>query len=347
MESVGVGILGTGRIAHSHLQSLKDFPGARVVSVMDILADRAKAVAEQFNVPNVDTSVEALLARPDLDAVIVATPPVAHHAPVMAALNAGKHVLCEKPFSLNLDEAKEMTAKSESVGKHVAVASARFRCGEASLRAIEMVRDGELGKVFHIRSSSFRQRGRPGLDFWPDAPWFLDKSKAGGGTLMDLGVYQIDLMLWFLGYPKVTSVTATTFHGVGKGAPEGVVYDVEDQANLMIVTEGGASAFLEIGWSTNMAGAEGFFIWGDKAGLKFHPLTKIAEPMDGDRLTETPVLPEIEQGAGQYGDVTQQFVSALREGREPWTPAREALVVAQVMDAAYRSADAGRSVELA
>jgi predicted dehydrogenase len=209
-----------------------------------------------------------------------------------------------------------------------------------------MVQAGELGHVYHVRSSSFRQRGRPGLDFWPDVPWFLDKSKAGGGPLMDLGVYEIDQMMWYLGYPKVKSVNATTYHGVGKPAPEGVTYDVEDHANVMIVTEGGASAFLEIGWSTNMAGAAGLFIWGDKAGLKFRPLTKIAEPMGEHGLTETPVLGENERGPGEYGDVTQQFVRAIVEGREPWTPAREALVVTQIMDAAYRSAEAGRSVEL-
>ena len=85
--------------------------------------------------------------------------------------------------------------------------------------------------------------------------------------------------------PKVKTVTATTFHGVGKGAPEGVVYDVEDQANLMIVTETGASAFLEIGWSTNISGATGRFVWGSKAGLRFGPLTKVSEPMVENKLT--------------------------------------------------------------
>ncbi|MBW3623786.1 MAG: Gfo/Idh/MocA family oxidoreductase [Armatimonadetes bacterium] len=346
MASLGIGIIGTGRIAHQHLRSLKDFAPGRVVSVMDVLQDRAEAVAAEFGIPNIDTSVEGLLQRPEVGAVIVSTPPVAHHGPVMAALEAGKHVLCEKPFSLNLDEAKEMTAKAEAVGRHLAVCSARFRCSKAAQEAYQRVQTGELGTVYHIRSSSFRQRGRPGLDFWPDAPWFLDKSKAGGGTLMDLGVYQIDQMMWYLGYPKVKSVTATTFHGVGKSAPEGVTYDVEDHANVMIVTEGGASAFLEIGWSTNMSGASGLFIWGDKAGLKFDPLTMISEPLEENKLTETALLGDEEKGPGPYGDVTQQFVRAVVEGREPWTPAREALVVTQIMDAAYRSAESGGSVEL-
>jgi predicted dehydrogenase len=346
MDSLGVGIIGTGRIAHSHLKSLQDHPKAGAVAVMDVLEDRAKQVAEEFGVPHADSDMETLLSRPDVDAVIVATPPVAHYAPVMAALRAGKHVLCEKPFSLNLDEAKEMTAEAERTGKHLAVASARFRCGKAAQKAYAMIRDGELGTVFHIRSTNFRQRGRPGLDFWPDAPWFLDKSKAGGGTLMDLGVYQIDLLMWYLGYPKVRTVTATSFHGVGKSAPEGVVYDVEDQVNLMVVTEDGHSAILEIGWSVNMSGAEGFFVWGDRAGLRFDPLTKISEPMKDGRLAETPMFDEAERGAGQYGDVTQQFVNALLEGREPWTPAREALVVAQIMDAAYRSAETRQSTQL-
>lgn len=347
MASLGIGIIGTGRIAHQHLKSLKDDERGRVVSVMDVLQDRAEAVASEYEIPNTDTTLEGLLSRPEVGAVIVSTPPVAHYAPVIAALEAGKHVLCEKPFSLNLGEAKEMTAKAEAAGKHLAVCSARFRCSKAAQAAHRMVQTGEMGTVYHVRSSSFRQRGRPGLDFWPDAPWFLDRSKAGGGTLMDLGVYEIDRMMWYLGFPKVKSVTATTFHGVGKPAPEGVTYDVEDHANVLIVAENGASAFLEIGWSTNISGASGFFIWGDRAGLKFNPLTKIAEPVEEGKLTETVVLGEEDKDPGQYGDVTQQFAHAIVEGHEPWTPAREALVVTQIMDAAYRSAQEGRSVELA
>lgn len=346
MDSLGIGIVGCGRIAHSHLRSVTSHKQARAVAVLDVLPDRAEAMAKEFGVPNVCPDLDSMLSLPELDAVIVCTPPVAHAEPTLAALAAGKHVLCEKPFALDVHEAEQMTSAADKAGKWLAVCSARSRCGAAARKAHELIQDGALGTPYHIRSSSFRQRGRPGIDFWQDATWFQDKSKAGGGTVMDLGVYQLDLMLWLMGNPKVKSVLATTYQGVGAPPPPGVKQDVEDHVTALLVLENGASAVLEQGWSTNMSGADGLMIWGSKAGLRFRPLTMISEPMVDGKLTETRVLDVDDHDNTGYGDVTAAFVNAVLAGKEPFTPARDALEVTRVIDAIYRSAETGRAVSL-
>jgi len=163
---------------------------------------------------------------------------------------------------------------------------------------------------------------------------------------MDLGVYQIDLMLWLMGNPKVKSVLATTYQGVGAPPPPGVKQDVEDHVTALLVLDNGASAVLEQGWSTNMAGADALMVWGSKAGLRFRPLTMISEPMVDGKLTETRVLNVDDHDNTGYGDVTAAFVNAVLAGKEPFTPARDALEVTRVIDAIYRSAQAGQAVSL-
>lgn len=346
MDFLGIGVIGCGRIAHSHLRSVTSHKRAKAVAVLDVLPDRAEAMATEFSVPNVCPDLDSMLSLPNLDAVIVCTPPVAHAEPTLAALAAGKHVLCEKPFALDVHEAEQMTSAADKAGKWLAVCSARSRCGAAARKAHQLIQDGALGTPYHIRSSSFRQRGRPGIDFWQDATWFQDKSKAGGGTLMDLGVYQLDLMLWLMGNPKVKSVLATTYQGVGAPPPPGVKQDVEDHVTALLVLDNGASAVLEQGWSTNMAGADGLMIWGSNAGLRFRPLTMISEPLVDGKLTETRVLDVDDHDNTGYGDVTAAFINAVLAGKEPFTPARDALEVTKVIDAIYRSAETGQAVSL-
>jgi len=346
MEQLGIGIIGTGHIARSHLRSLKAHPPARVVGVYDVIPERAQAAAQEFEVPFVAPSLEALLERSDIDAVIVATPPYAHKDPTIAALKAGKHVLCEKPFALDPSEAEEMTRTAEQAGKYLAVCSARQRCGAAARRAHELVVSGALGKVYHARSSAYRVRGRPGIDILRENTWFIDKKLAGGGALIDIGVYQIDKLLWLLGNPRVTNVLATTFMGIGTPAPAPLVQDVEDHATVMFTCDNGASGILEIAWASNISGVDTFIVLGSEAGLRFNPLTLITAGRYSRNAVEERLLNVPDGDTTGFGDVSQQFVNAILAGREPYTPARDALEVTRVIDAAYRSAETGKPVSL-
>jgi predicted dehydrogenase len=201
-----------------------------------------------------------------------------------------------------------------------------------------------------VRSSQFRVRGRPGIDILKETHWFLDSTQAGGGALIDIGVYQLDVLLWLLGNPRVKTVLCVTRMGIGDPAPPPLVQDVDDHAVVMFTCENGSSGILEITWSSNIAGANALLVFGTRAGLRFGPLTYIRPGhLDARRAVEERALPSsIEDGSYQgFGDVSQQFVNSVLAGREPYTPARDALEVTRVIHAAYESAKTGEAVQLA
>lgn len=347
MDQVGIGIVGAGHIARSHLRALAAHPTARAVAVYDVIPKPARATAEEFGIPHVCPDLTDLVNHPDVQAVIVSTPPDAHMQPTIAALEAAKHVLCEKPFALDPSEAEQMVAAAERNGKYLAVASGRRRCPAAARSAHELITSGRLGQVYHVRSSQFRVRGRPGIDILKDTPWFLDRRRAGGGALIDIGVYDLDLMLWLLGNPQVTNVLASTHQGIGEPASAPLVQDVEDHASVTFTCDNGASGVLEIGWSSNISGANAFLVLGTEAGLRFGPLTYIRPgTFLQNRAVEERVLRAEDGDTTGFGNVTTQFADAVRAGREPYTPARDALEVTRVIDAAYRSVASGTAIQL-
>ncbi|TAK24624.1 MAG: Gfo/Idh/MocA family oxidoreductase [Chloroflexota bacterium] len=361
MAKTRIGIIGTGTIANSHATALQNYPGGEIVAVFDVLGDRAQAYAEKWHVPNVCTSIGQLLAMKEVDAVIVSTPPFAHAEPTMKALQAGKHVLCEKPFALDPNEAQRMVQIADRSGKFLACASARNRCDAAQRKAHEMMESGELGDVYHVRSSRWRFRGRPGHHIFPDSHWFLDMQRAGGGAMMDIAVYQIDTVLWLLGNPKVTSVMASMKQFTEEPPTGGIKQDVEDHVVIMIAAEGGKSAIVEAAWVANMKGADGFYMFGTKAGLRFDPLTKItAAPVtaadglqktswmgsESFRAVEEQILLTPDNYNQDFGSVTQQFVDAIAAGRQPYTPGKDALEITRVIHAAYESVKSGKMVAL-
>lgn len=208
-----------------------------------------------------------------------------------------------------------------------------------------MVAAGELGHVYHVRYGRFRVRGRPGIDMFQDATWFLDKQRAGGGAMMDIGVYQIDLALWLLGNPRVSSVAASTYMGIGAPAPPGVLQDVEDHVVVTMLCENGASAIVETSWSANVTGADALLVFGTQAGLRFEPLTKITVG-DDRQVTEQRIFEVEESRIPTFSRVTAGFVDDVLAGRQPMTPPRDALEVTRVMEAAYRSAATHQAVSL-
>lgn len=180
-----------------------------------------------------------------------------------------------------------------------------------------------------------------------DAVWFLDKQRAGGGAIMDIGVYQIDLALWLLGNPLVSSVVASMYQGIGVPPPEGVKQDVEDHAVITMACKNGASAIVETAWASNVAGADALLVFGTDAGLRFDPLTKITAGPDRKAI-EQPVFEHEEPRTmgGGISRVTASFVEDVLASRQPMTPPRDALEVTRVMAAAYRSVETGRAVSL-
>ncbi|MBI3909859.1 MAG: Gfo/Idh/MocA family oxidoreductase [Armatimonadetes bacterium] len=348
-RTYGIGIIGAGHIGRAHVKTWRECPRAEVRAVVDVIPGRAPVVAHEFKIPSAYTDYAPVLERHDIDLVAVCTPPYAHYQPTVDALQAGKAVLCEKPFALQVGEAERMVAAARASGQHLAVASARFRYGAASCKAKEMIAAGALGRVYYGRASLFRQRGRPGIDLLKDATWFLSKGHAGGGALIDIGVYEIDLMLWLMGNPRVLSVSATTWQGIGDPRPDGMVQNVEDHATVMCQLEGGAAFALEVAWASHIQDQHVRLILGDRGGLQFGPLTFFGPPVavGRDCLSRRVLGKGVGDGAGGgLPGIARAFITALDGGPAPMTPAEEALVVTRVIDAAYCSAATGRPVVL-
>ena len=344
MADIGIGIIGAGRVATYHLQALAKTPEARVIALYDVVPERASETAAAYDVPHVAPTLEDLLERREIEAVIVATPPVAHREHTTMALAAGKHVLCEKPFALDVAEAESMVEAAKEHGRFLAVCSGRDRFGAGPTTAHRLIRSGELGDVYHVRSSGYRLRGRPISDNPKAGPWFVDKSQAGGGALIDIGVYHLDQVLWLLGFPRVTDVLCSTYYGVGATASSPLVQNVEDHAVVMFSCENGASGIVEVAWRSNIVGQDRAIVLGSKAGLRFNPLARVTAGPDRQPVEERLLDVPDDQGT-HFGDITMRFVRSILRGEQPDTSCEEALEVTRLVDAAYRSASIGKAVQ--
>lgn len=342
MSKLKVGVIGVGHIGKSHLKSYAACEQAEVVAIVDVVETALQSAADEYKIPHTFTDYRDLL-KLDVGAVSVCTPPFAHREPTVAAAQAGKHVLVEKPMCLNAAEAKDMVEACRQANVKLGVCHARSRFQPTTEAARKYVASGELGDIYYARVSSLRRRGRPGLDILVNSKWFLDSSKAGGGTLADIGCYNIDSLLYMLGSPQPVSVSAMTFRGVGQQPDASVVYDVEEHATVFVRFEGGVTAVFESAWASNMDSGDGFRLFGTKGGLKTNPFTVYTE-QNGMQVDITPQIPQ-RQGSGN--ELIVDFVQACLNDTPPKTPGEDGLKVMQIIDAAYRSARLGREVNVA
>jgi predicted dehydrogenase len=365
---IGIGLVGAGLIGDWHVRGVRESGVGEVRSVYSRNHERISRFAHDWDIENAARSYDEMLERADIDAVIVSTPTDTHKELTLRAIEAGKHVLCEKPFSLNAPDSLQMVQAAERAGVFLACASARGRSEEQQKVAHALIEAGELGDVYHVRSTDWRLRGRPGHHMYHGMQWWLDQSQGGGGVLIDNGVYMIDSALWMLGFPKVVSVTAQLRQAVEVPPPAGMFQNVEDHAVVFIQCENQKSAIIEVAWVSNMYQQNGISmdIHGTKAGLKsgLEPLVKItsraataeaiaeagneyaaAHPIQEVLVTREHREHTLDTQSHTRG-VTTDFVLSLDAGKQPMTPGRQALEVMRVVDAAYESAARGGSVRL-
>jgi predicted dehydrogenase len=343
-DPVKVGIIGAGMIAHgSHAEALQKLPGVEVVAVADVDGARAREFATKFRIPQVFTEYEAMLARAELDAVSVALPVFLHAPATIAALQAGKHVLCEKPMARTGAEAQSMVDAARASGKKLAVYW-RNRFGAQAMKARQLVESGELGRVYYVRTIGLRWRGRPSFDarMTRFGKWFGSKEQAGGGPLMDIGGYALDLVMGILGFPKVRSASGVTFREIDRERADREGYDVEDLAVGLIRLENGACISIESSFAANIDEPDGTWLFGSRAGLQLdhgRPMT-LYRDRDGQRETV-----EVDTSGVTGTSATAEFIRAIREDRPiAISSGDEALIVTKIQETLYRSAAAGHEV---
>ena len=322
------GLIGAGVAAEIHVTAMRTVPGVEVHAIADAVPERARALATRYGIPDVYESGEALASRAPVDAVAVLTPHHLHLPYVVAAANAGRHVLVEKAIAHTVTAADELIEVCRVRGVTLAgIFQNRFTPAARLLR--EAVASGVLGRVF-LASVTVKEHRAPG--YFLDSPWRGRKGEAGGGVLMIQAIHMLDLLVWVLGMPRrVVAQSRTAVHDV----------QVEDVAVGLLEFESGVVAALQATTGAMPEQPPSIDIHGDRgtatvSGSWGHLALRLrigAEPGE-DVAQESPAgRPSVEPYAAQIAD----FVTAIRKGRPPLVDGAEARKALVVVEALYRS----------
>lgn len=349
MSTLGIGVIGAGNIAEFHLLAYAANPDVEIVAIADVAVDRAEARATQFGATTAYGSVEELLADPAVQAVSICTRNDTHVPLAIAALEAGKSVLVEKPMARTVADAEALVAAEAASDGILQVGYVRRWSTNAKVLK-SFVDAGDLGEIYYAKATCLRRAGNPG-------GWFADKSVSGGGPLIDVGVHFIDIAWWLMGMPKVRSVTGFTFDLVGnRGNIESLSrwksadYDasknsVEDLAGALVRFENGAVLSIDVSYSLHGRDEIGVKIHGDKGGAELEPELQVFTEQHDTIVNVSPQIDSttFEMEAGFQNEI-DGFVSAVLGGTESAVPASHGLEMTRILAAIYESAETGHEV---
>jgi len=342
-KKLKVGIIGVGVIGKDHLRGYEAVKEADIVGISDINKKALREAAKTFKVKSRFTDYHDLLALDELDAVSVCTPPFNHATIACNAASAGKHVLCEKPMAMNAKEAGQIVEACNKANVKLGIGSGRSRFNPSVDMGRRYISEGKLGKVYYSRVSSYRRRGRPGIDILVASKWFIDSSRAGGGALIDIGCYDIDVILYLLESPQPEAVSAMTFQGIEDLPELDVTYDVEEHSSAFVRFQNGSVAVFETTWATNFDNIDEAIVMGTKGGLKLHPFTYYTK----EDLNQVAIKTDLPRLWGMNMKLLiDDFVRACLEDKKPKTPGEDGLKVMQVINAAYESSRLKREVKI-
>ncbi|WP_099159569.1 Gfo/Idh/MocA family protein [Virgibacillus ndiopensis] len=356
VEKLKVAIIGCGGIANGkHLPSLSKLKQVELIAFCDIKVDKARKAAEEYGVSRAQVyeDYDQLLQDQSIDVVHVCTPNISHAEISIAALKAGKHVMCEKPMAKTSKEARLMVETAEKTGKKLTIGyNNRFRPDSQYLH--KTCQRGGLGEIYYAKAHAIRRRAVP--------TWgvFLDEEKQGGGPLIDIGTHALDLTLWMMDNYKPKSVMGSTFHKLGKrenaanawGPWNPEKFTVEDSAFGFITMQDGATITLESSWALNSLDV-------DEAKCSLSGTEGGADMKDGLRINgenfgklyTTHV--DLTAGGVAFYDGDEEsdaelearlWIESIVNDTEPVVKPQEALVVTQILEAIYESARTGQAV---
>ena len=351
--TIRVGMIGAGQIAGNHCNDVAGYKGAEVACVADLSKPRREALAEKFGIPCTTAKWEAIIADKSIDAVSIALPNSLHAPVSLAALRAGKHVHLDKPFAINVREAKSVVAAAKKQNKVFMVGmNMRYRADSQGLQ--HAIEKGKLGDIYHVRTYWYRRSGSPKF-----GTWFVNKKLAGGGCLLDIGVHYLDVSLFMIDNwepVSVTGVVSTHFgdKGLGEGGwghsdvKKSIPFDVEDDAHGFIRFRNGATLELGVSWARhqNEGNACGVEIYGTKASasLDANEIYRPVKPRS--KAYETLAIPAVPKSKKRSTRMVD-FLDAIKGRHQPLCTPEQAVVVQKILDAIYKSAATGREVRLA
>lgn len=345
-DGLRVGIIGCGGIARAaHVPAYRGHGShCEIVAVADVDGGRARSFAEEFSIGQSFDDYLDMLEKGQPDLVSVCVPNKLHCSVVIAALESGAHVLCEKPPAMSAQEAQSMAEVAEKAGKFLTYGF-HYRHAPEVETLKKFIEGGELGDIYAVRAHALRRRGIPG---WGA---YTDKGVQGGGPLIDIGIHMLDTAMYLMGYPEPEMLLGSTYTRIGDRPGVGFLgewdpeaYSVEDMARGMIRFEGGATIMLETSFAANVEEEEVMQVslMGDGGGADLFPL-KIFQEKHG---VLTDLAPTSMSNGKPYELEIQRFVDSCIAGTEPLSTAREGVTLQRLIDAIYLSAGTGEAVDL-
>lgn len=352
MSTLRIGVIGAGSISNMHLTSYAAHPDVDIVGIHDTNVQRAQQMADTYGATRVHAALADLLADDEIDAVSICTWNDSHAELAIAVLEAGKHVLVEKPLSKTVAEAEAIADAVARTGKHLHVGFVR-RFGSNAKMLKSFIDAGELGEIYYAKAVNIRRIGNPG-------GWFADSSRSGGGPLIDIGVHVLDLCWYMMGTPRATSVSASTYHHLGNRANVTSLWrykatdydpsksDVEDLAVAFIRFDNGATLTLETSYSLHAAQDHlGISLYGVRGGAELEPeLRMVTEKVD----TVLNISPQVDHRTFDFEEgftnEIAHFVALCLGRAEPVAPVEHGVEMMRILSAVYESAASDREVTL-
>ena len=351
MERARVGVIGLGWPGQRHIEGYLKQPDVDLVALCDSNLALLAESQRTHQVPHAFADYEEMVAFDGLDAVSVCLPNFLHAPVAIAALRAGKHVLCEKPLARTVDEGKRIVAAVERSDRVFMMAlNNRFRPDTLALK--EHVQHGGLGEIYYAKAGWLRREWNPLV-----RGWFTRRAQSGGGPLIDLGVHMLDLALWYMGNPRPVSVSGATYHPFREQVSNQIgEIDTEDLATGLARLEDGRAIVVEASWISFTEYPDYVYctLFGTKAGATVERFTGqsrlkvFSEPVKGLALTGSPlpVTDTMSMTYASFANEIRHFIDCVREGREPSASVHQGLDVLCILDALYRSAETGGEVRV-
>ena len=353
-QTIKIGIIGSGGIARPHGRGYKELPDVEIVAVADVVPGKAQEFIDAVELPGAQAFEDhRRLLELDLDGVSVCTPNVSHHRVSIDALEAGKHVLTEKPMAVTLEQAVEMARTAKKTGKILTVGfQPRY---DPNMKLVKELVRTQLGKVYYVETGGGRRRGMPGGTF-------IRTDLAGAGALADIGCYALDFALDALGYPKPLTVSAyaSSYFGTSpKYHREADKFQVEDFGAALIRLEGDVALNFTTSWAMHMDTLGAGIFLGTDAGLKVTPsgtgpwggtwdggIGSITLYHDVMGLNTEGPIPVRQHQVRIFNEKIKDFVAAIREGKPAPIPGEQIVRNQAVIDGILRSAAERREVTI-
>ncbi len=351
---IRVGIIGCGGIANGkHMPALAGIEGVQMVAFCDVVFERAEDAAKKFGTPDakVYTDYKELLEDETIDTVHVCTPNRSHSFITVDALEAGKHVMCEKPMAINSAEAQKMLDAAKRTGKKLSIGYQNRNTPEAQFLKAE-AQKGTFGDIYYAKATALRRRAVP--------TWgvFLNEEEQGGGPLIDIGTHALDLTLWIMDNYKPKYCVGTAYHKLNKDTNTGNAwgdwdpdkFTVEDSAFGFIVMENGATIVVESAWALNTLDVREAktTLCGTLAGGDMDNGVQVNSIINGRQCVTTANLQAggvaFNEGKKNLGNAdleARRWIDAIRNDTEPYVLPEQALTVTRILEGIYESARTG------